>query len=117
MSATERLALDEAEYRDIFRGSPLKRARREGLARNAAIALGNDGTAADVPALSRALGDVAPAVRGHAAWALGRIGGDEARAALLAARSREDDAGAVEEMERALTQLATMETTEGRKHP
>jgi epoxyqueuosine reductase len=113
-SATELLALDEAEYREIFRGSPLKRARREGLARNAAIALGNDGTAAGVPALTRALGHVEPAVRGHAAWALGRIGGEEARAALLAARSREGDACTLEEMARALTELSTMEATEGR---
>ena len=34
-----------------------------------------------------------PTVRGHAAWALGRIGGAAARAALLAARARETDAG------------------------
>jgi epoxyqueuosine reductase len=115
-SATELLALDEAEYREVFRGSPLKRARRDGLARNAAIALGNDGTAAGVSALTRALGHVEPAVRGHAAWALGRIGGEEARAALLAARSREGDPGTLEEMTRALTQLSMMETTEGRIH-
>jgi len=115
--ATELLALDEAEYRKTFRGSPLKRARREGLARNAAIALGNHGTAADVPALTRALGHVEPAVRGHAAWALGRIGGEGARAALRVARSREGDAGAGEEMERALAQLSPRETTEGRMHP
>jgi epoxyqueuosine reductase len=115
--ATELLALDEAEYRETFRGSPLKRARREGLARNAAIALGNHGTAADVPALTRALGHVEPAVRGHAAWALGRIGGEGARAALRVARSREGDAGAGEEMERALAQLSPTETTEGRMHP
>ena len=47
----ELLALGEAAYLEGFRGSPLKRARREGLARNAAIALGNRGTAGDVPAL------------------------------------------------------------------
>jgi epoxyqueuosine reductase len=113
---TELLSLDEAEYREIMRGSPLKRARREGLARNAAIALGNAGTDADVPALGRALGRVEPAVRAHAAWALGRIGGETARAALLAARSREGDAGAVGELERALAQLTTTET-EGGRHP
>jgi len=70
-----------------------------------------------VPALTRALGHVEPAVRGHAAWALGRIGGEGARAALLVARSREGDAGAGEEMERALAQLSPGETTEGRMHP
>jgi epoxyqueuosine reductase len=35
------LTLTETEFRERFRGSPLKRARREGLARNAAIVLGN----------------------------------------------------------------------------
>ena len=89
----ELLALDEAAYLEGFRGSPLKRARREGLARNAAVALGNGGTAGDVPALRGALGHAEPTVRGHAAWALGRIGGAAARGALLAARAREADAG------------------------
>ncbi len=89
----ELLALGEAAYLEAFRGSPLKRARREGLARNAAIALGNGGTADDVPALGEALGHADPTVRGHAAWALGRIGGAAACAALLAARGREADAG------------------------
>ena len=116
-SAIELLDLGETEYRETFRGSPLKRARREGLARNAAIALGNEGTLADVPALARALGHVEAAVRGHAAWALGRLGGDGARAALLAARAGETDVGAAAEMERALTELSVMETTEGRTHP
>jgi epoxyqueuosine reductase len=115
-SATELLDLGETEYRETFRGSPLKRARREGLARNAAIALGNDGTLADVPALVRALGHAEAAVRGHAAWALGRLGGDRARAALLAARAGEADVGAAAEMERALAELSVMEP-EGRTHP
>jgi len=37
-------------------------------------------------------------VRGHAAWALGRIGGDEALAALRQARAREADSGVQEEI-------------------
>ncbi len=45
------------------------------LRRNAAIALGNVGDPAAVPALVAALSDPAEVVRGHAAWALGRIGG------------------------------------------
>ena len=115
-SPAELLALDETAYRESFRGSPLKRARREGLARNAAVALGNGGMLADVPALSLGLAHAAPAVRGHAAWALGQIGGEGARAALLAARARETDADTVEEMERALGQLSRMGAPEGRVH-
>ena len=52
--------------------------------RNAAIALGNGGDPEHVPALDRALADPEPLVRGHAAWALGRIGGRRARTALEA---------------------------------
>jgi epoxyqueuosine reductase len=96
------LALDEVAYRERLRGSPLKRTRREGLARNAAVALGNHGSPDDVPALAEALGHGDSVVRGHAAWALGRIGGAEARAALLAARARESDPATREEIEGAL---------------
>jgi len=113
----ELLALDEAAYRGSFRGSPLKRAGREGLARNAAVALGNRGSAEDVPALAEALGHADPTVRGHAAWALGRIGGAGARAALLAARGREADAGALEEIERALAEAPRPGPPHGRAYP
>jgi epoxyqueuosine reductase len=99
----ELLALGEPAYLDSFRGSPLKRARREGLARNAAVALGNEGGAEDVPALAKALGHADPTVRGHAAWALGRIGGAEARLALVSARVAETHAETLAEIEQALT--------------
>ena len=49
------------------------RAKRDGLVRNACIALGNTGTAADFPALIGALNDESAIVRGHAAWALGEL--------------------------------------------
>ncbi|MEE8352831.1 MAG: HEAT repeat domain-containing protein, partial [Dehalococcoidales bacterium] len=50
--------------------------------RNAAVALGNRGDPASVPALERAMDDPEEIVRGHAAWALGEIGGAPARQAL-----------------------------------
>jgi epoxyqueuosine reductase len=116
-SLAELPLLDEAAYRERLRGSPLKRARREGLARNAAVALGNRGSVEDVPVLSEVLGHADPTVRGHAAWALGRIGGTGARAALLAARAREADAEALEEIERALAEAASAGAPHGRTHP
>jgi epoxyqueuosine reductase len=67
--------LTEAEYRERLRGSPLRRARRRGLRRNAAVALGNARDPEAGPALAAALGDPDPEVRLHAAWALGRLGG------------------------------------------
>jgi epoxyqueuosine reductase len=70
--------------------------------RNAAVAMGNSGDDAYVPALTRALGDPEPLVRGHAAWALGRIGGAAAKRSLEAAQAREADPEAGAEIEAAL---------------
>jgi epoxyqueuosine reductase len=83
------LALDEAAFRELFAASPIRRADREGFLRNVCIALGNRADAAAVPALARALaGDPSPLVRGHAAWALGRIAaGGAAGGAAAAARA------------------------------
>ena len=53
---------------------------------------------AAVPALAALLADLAPLVRGHAAWALRRIGGEMANAALAAALTTEDDPAVVREM-------------------
>ncbi|MCB2185600.1 MAG: HEAT repeat domain-containing protein [Deltaproteobacteria bacterium] len=70
--------------------------------RNAAIALGNTGDPDHVPALAAALTDPEDLVRGYAAWALGRLGGRQARAALEAALLREDAAFARAEILAAL---------------
>jgi epoxyqueuosine reductase len=85
------LALDEAGFQRRFAASPLKRARRRGLLRNVAVALGNWGDPAAVPALAQALHDAEPLIRGHAAWALGRIAAPGARRALEQAQAREID--------------------------
>ena len=71
--ARELLAMSQAEFSAAYKGSPMKRAKRRGLARNAAVALGNVGTADDVPALEAALQHDEPLVREHAAWALHRL--------------------------------------------
>ncbi len=78
----ELIGMDEAAWDEFSRGSAIRRTRRAGLLRNVAVALGNWGSPEAVPALVRALEDPEPLVRGHAAWALGRIGTAEARAAL-----------------------------------
>jgi epoxyqueuosine reductase len=72
------LALDDGGFRQRFGGSPIKRAKRRGLLRNVAVALGNWGSPSAIPALSHALHDGEPLIRGHAAWALGRIRGSDA---------------------------------------
>ncbi len=96
------LSLDQAGFSERFRKSPIKRTKRRGLLRNAAVALGNVGSAADVPVLRKALADVEPLVRGHAAWALGRIGGEGARDALRQALKAEESDDVRAEIEDAL---------------
>src|SRR5438445_9664822 len=86
------LTLDEPAFRRRFRQSAVWRTRRAGLLRNVCIALGNIADRGSVTALAGALDDPEPLVRGHAAWALGRLGGTAARAALTHALSRETDA-------------------------
>jgi epoxyqueuosine reductase len=81
------LRLSEEQFRDRFRHSPVRRAKRRGLLRNVCVALGNSGDPRAVPALIDALHDHEPLVRGHAAWALGRIGGSQALQALREAQA------------------------------
>jgi epoxyqueuosine reductase len=102
----ELLGLDQAAFSSRFRGSPIKRAKRRGLLRNVAVALGNCGDLAAVPALALALADPEPLVRGHAAWALGRLGGETARQALRQRTMAETDADTQEEIGLALIDLA-----------
>jgi epoxyqueuosine reductase len=66
-------ALGEEEFRERFRRSPVKRAKRRGLLRNVAVALGNAGDAGHRPVLERLAGDGDPVVREHAAWGLRRF--------------------------------------------
>ena len=75
----ELAALDPEAFRERFRRSPVKRAKRRGLLRNVAIALGNSGDPAHRPALERLAGDDDAVVREHARWALARLaaGADE----------------------------------------
>jgi epoxyqueuosine reductase len=72
------------------------------LLRNVCVALGNWGDPAAVPGLADALHDQEPLVRGHAAWALGRIASPAARQALLAAEVTELDGYVGAEIARAL---------------
>ena len=85
------LALDEEAFVGRFANSPIKRIKRGRLVRNACVAAGNWGSREALPALVTLLGDRDPLVRGHAAWALWQIGGEEARAALEAALVNETD--------------------------
>jgi epoxyqueuosine reductase len=67
------LALDDAAFREVFAGSPIKRIKRDRMVRNAAIAAGNSGDATLLPPIAALLDDPAPVVRGAAIWALARL--------------------------------------------
>jgi epoxyqueuosine reductase len=96
----ELLASDDPE---LWNGSPLQRPKRAGLARNAAIALGNVPSERGREALLHALSfDPSALVREASAWSLAHAHGDDrgVRDAIEAARTRETDPTALEGIER-----------------
>jgi epoxyqueuosine reductase len=99
------LSLDDVTFRSKFNSTPLQRAKKRGLQRNAAVALGNCGDSSTIPALVQALDSPEALVRGHSAWALGRLKGRNARAALEAHLTREENSFVQEELQLALGSL------------
>ena len=103
------LELGSARYRQLVKGSALRRTHRAQLARNAAIALGNTKDARAVIPLARAVAaHTSPLVRGHAAWALGEIGAparEHALQVLSCARDHDADAFVRDEAALALARL------------
>ena len=67
------LELNDAEFRDLFRKSPIKRIKRRGFLRNVCVALGNVGTREDLPALKQAASDAEELIAEHAKWAIAEI--------------------------------------------
>ena len=75
--ARDLLQMTQEEFSAAFKGSPMKRAKLRGLKRNAAVVLGNVGTADDVDVLTRSLDKEEPLMREHAAWALARLADED----------------------------------------
>ena len=73
LGAEDFLRMDEQTFERYSRGSALRRAGRESMARNAAIALGNVGDRRHLPVLQRAAAERTPVVADAARWALGRL--------------------------------------------
>jgi epoxyqueuosine reductase len=67
------LALDDASFRKVFAGSPIKRIGRDRMVRNAAIAAGNSGSEALVEPLRKLVDDPDPVVAEAAEWALEKL--------------------------------------------
>ncbi len=103
----QELALIPQKFNLKFKGSPVKRAKRRGYLRNVVVALGNAGDPYAVPGLAHTLlNDPESLVRGHAAWALGCIGDENAVARLEEAASQEGDSCVLGEINLALMKKA-----------
>ena len=97
------MRMTEAEFRERFRNSAVRRAKYRGFLRNVAVALGNTWNPSAIPVLSSALlRHSEPLVRAHAAWALGEIGGETSSDALKAASPVETSPSVLEEIRLAL---------------
>lgn len=94
----ELLALDEGAFGRQFADSPIRRIGHGRFLRNVCVAVGNWGSDTAVPQLIPLLNHPQPIVRGHAAWALGQIGGWAAQTAVQDAELRETDADVQEEL-------------------
>jgi epoxyqueuosine reductase len=100
------IGMTRREWNRRFKKTPVRRAHYEGFIRNVAVALGNWADSQVVPALTARLDDESALVRGHVAWALGRVPGDEARRILEGRLPQEDDAWVREEITLALRETS-----------
>jgi epoxyqueuosine reductase len=78
-SLLDLMAVDDERFRRRFRSTPMARAKRRGLLRNVAVALGNWGHPDARPILELALNDPDPLLREHVTWALDRMSSSETR--------------------------------------
>jgi len=97
------LAIDLETWRVRFRGSPVKRAKYPGFLRNCLVAAGCSGDPSLIPAVTAHLRNEEALVRGHAAWALGRLGAAGLEP-LLQRQDEEPDPWVREEIAAALGQ-------------
>lgn len=81
MSLREYLDLTDAEFRALFKNSPIRRIKRRGFLRNVCVALGNAGDVSDLAALERAAADPEPLIAEHAGWAIEQIAARHVEAA------------------------------------
>ena len=117
LGVLEILRLTPERFREVFRGTAVKRTKLVGVLRNACIAAGNvwvDGAAdpagerpAAATELLRLVGHESPVVRGHAVWAVRRVLGDVRAAPVLAeARAAETAPEVLAEYEASFTPAA-----------
>jgi len=102
------LSLTPQAFNRKFKRSPILRAKRRGYLRNVAVAMGNQPDPAAIPDLERVLQEEPePLVRGHAAWALGRMRHPHARRALDHALRADPNPAVAQEARAALDESST----------
>ena len=100
-------ALDDAGFRRVFAGSPIKRTGRDRFVRNVLIAIGNTGDRGLTSPVLGLLDDPSPLVRAMAVWALGRLDGRAfAREKVLRLGAEHDDAVRAEWIREAMVRAA-----------
>jgi epoxyqueuosine reductase len=102
------LRMSRDRFSEATRASAIRRARYAGFLRNVAVALGNSGDRGAVSALVEALDHPEPLVRGHVAWALGRLGQPKAIEPLRGHLAAEEVEEVTEEIRWALESLRSM---------
>ncbi len=102
----ELVNMDRHEFDSRYKQSALGWRGLNVIKRNAVIALGNLGLQEGLNALAAALRHPSPVIRGHSAWAVGRIGGGRARDMLIKSLTHEKDRYVRGEIEAALEELA-----------
>jgi epoxyqueuosine reductase len=105
MDLIDMLRMSRESFLAATKGSAIRRARYPGFVRNVCVALGNSGDAAAVQPLIDALEHDEPLVRGHAGWALARLGAGYAAGALSSRLQRENDEMVRDELTWALERL------------
>jgi epoxyqueuosine reductase len=97
--------MSHEDFLAATKGSAIRRARYGGFLRNVVVAIGNAGDPRTVPVLLSVLDHSEALVRGHAAWALGHKGRDEAREPLAHRLEKEESEVVREEIRWALAEL------------
>ncbi len=106
------LSMSNKEFKDKFGTSSSAWRGKKPIQRNAILALAHFRDKQAVPELIKLLkNDPRPVIRGTAAWALGKIGGDEAKDALEKAKDSEEEAEVLAEIAKGLQMLASAQTT------
>lgn len=109
------LDLSNRGFKEKFGSSSAAWRGKNPIQRNAVIALGNFKEASAVPKLTElVLKETRPVMRGTAAWALSRIGGEEALAAVEQALGSEEDAAVRDMLERAAGKLREQGAADGK---